>query len=835
LKRLSSELARDITKEFDLVKYSSAVTQKMDDIENTRSFAKLLVSEDEDTRTFANDLIKYAYITGGIQNANSFIKYIPAQVLMHNDFSSGLRDLQASLNDVETEGVDYISFLRQYFQHNPYKAVKIDEVKLLGVKDVYNFAPPDTFTVSANSNNAYEKNLVSVNSKLADDKSDGVLGLEQSKVGFESEKTVPKFAYIYDLKYKKPILYEASETANGFVYTKIGLLGTDKLGVVEYDANSNNTQSLLKNKQVNSQKEIQNEPVVIENKTALQEVKLQEVKKPENEITETPSNDLLIKHLTEIANGSGTYSELAKLLLQDEAVKSAKLGLFTQDDLQKDLENGRTTPLARANSTTKEIKFNKASFNKMRDYQLTLLHETLHISTVTGYNAYTLDKEAYTKANPEKGRIYKQLDLLRETVIKSLESGKVIKLKNGSTLNHAGYLKLLAKQLKTDQEPYNSEDEGFYYGLTNTKEFISVVMTDPMMQEALSNIEYSGNKSLFDRLADLFKRFVNTLSKERGIKVDNTILEESVANVLDLISMKKDTNVEDKLINIYSTDLNGFNKLSNLIAGPVTINISEKAVVFKTIEHAYQAQKALFANDRDAANKIFMTKDGFEAQKLGRTVKGLDSKSWDLKSENVLKDIMAQYYNQNEAAKNLLLSTGNAQLTHKSKISLGKWETVFPKLLMEIRDSIQKEEQKADKKKEIYINTADSKVDNMLTADNLSKHEKELLKTKKLKLMRTKTGQAVVTLPMKPQEAYNAARKEVAKINKEHGDNTISIVNRVVVENKKEVSVEAVKVNVSDNVISVDNLDAFLSNLTPSERLLFRKLKLNNSIETQCK
>ena len=144
---------------------------------------------------------------------------------------------------------------------------KDDEVKLLSVKDVYNFAPPDTFTVDSNSENAYEKNLVKVTNKLEPKNSVGILKEEQEKVGLESKETPPKFAYIYDLKYKKPILYEASETANGFVYTKIGLLGTDKLGVVEYDANSNNTQSLLKNKQVNRQKEVLDEPEVVENKT----------------------------------------------------------------------------------------------------------------------------------------------------------------------------------------------------------------------------------------------------------------------------------------------------------------------------------------------------------------------------------------------------------------------------------------------------------------------------------------------------------------------------------------------------------------------------------------
>ena len=50
---------------------------------------------------------------------------------------------------------------------------------------------------------------------------------------------------------------------------------------------------------------------------------------------------------------------------------------------------------------------------------------------------------------------------------------------------------------------------------------------------------------------------------------------------------------------------NGFEKLSNLLTNPVTIEINNKQVTFKTVEHAYQAKKALFAGDNTAVTKIF--------------------------------------------------------------------------------------------------------------------------------------------------------------------------------------------------------------------------------------
>ena len=338
------------------------------------------------------------------------------------------------------------------------------------------------------------------------------------------------------------------------------------------------------------------------------------------------------------------------------------------------------------------------------------------------------------------------------------------------------------------------------------------------MQEVLSKIPYS-NKTLWDRIKDLFSRFVSQLNKELGTKVDNSILSEAVGNVLDLVTLQNKVaeKEENKLINVYSTNKNGFEKLSNLLTNPVTINVNGKQVTFKTVEHAYQAKKALFAGDRDVANKIYNAENGWAAQKLSRTINGLKSKEWDAISESVLEDIMTQYYNQDSSAKQLLLSTRNSELTHKSDRNLGKWGEVFPKILMKIRDSFNR-----------------SKEDNLIAPEELSSVEKQLLKSRKFNLLKTSTGQQVITLPMKPQSAYLEARREIIKLNKEYGEGSATISNRIVLDKGKEIQVEAVKINTNQNVFEVNDVNSFLEQLAPSERLLFRKLKLNHTIETKC-
>ena len=150
-------------------------------------------------------------------------------------------------------------------------------------------------------------------------------------------------------------------------------------------------------------------------------------------------------------------------------------------------------------------------------------------------------------------------------------------------------------------------------------------------------------------------------------------------------------NPQTTKINIYSTDKNGFEKLSNILNGPIKATIDGKERIFKSVEHLYQVKKALFAGDKVTAMKIFMSNTGWDAQKLGSKkgpIKWTEHTpdDWDKVSSQELEDAMRLAFEQNESAKQLLLKTGNLELTHKTKFNLGKWEQVFPELLMKLRN-----------------------------------------------------------------------------------------------------------------------------------------------------
>lgn len=146
---------------------------------------------------------------------------------------------------------------------------------------------------------------------------------------------------------------------------------------------------------------------------------------------------------------------------------------------------------------------------------------------------------------------------------------------------------------------------------------------------------------------------------------------------------------QPKEINIYSGDINGFEGLSNLNNGPVTI----PAGTFPTVEHAYQFIKASFVGNQKVAKAIREAKTGLEAQQLGNKkslpMTAEQSARWDLVSTNVLSEIMGLAFVQNPKQLGLLKSTGSAKLLHKDpkgKVNLKKWESIFPNILTSIRD-----------------------------------------------------------------------------------------------------------------------------------------------------
>jgi ribA/ribD-fused uncharacterized protein len=143
---------------------------------------------------------------------------------------------------------------------------------------------------------------------------------------------------------------------------------------------------------------------------------------------------------------------------------------------------------------------------------------------------------------------------------------------------------------------------------------------------------------------------------------------------------------EDKAtINVYSRDDNGYRELSNFSIRPFTlIQKNGTTASFKSVEQAFQFSKAMFiANNAEVAAKILASNNSGEIKQLGRSVPMTAEQiaKWNRLSTDLMYRLMKASFMQNASAKQLLLSTGDAVLTHKNERGQEQDGGRFSKLL----------------------------------------------------------------------------------------------------------------------------------------------------------
>lgn len=175
------------------------------------------------------------------------------------------------------------------------------------------------------------------------------------------------------------------------------------------------------------------------------------------------------------------------------------------------------------------------------------------------------------------------------------------------------------------------------------------------------------------------------------------------ANAIKAVYQKTfNTAQTSNTVNIYAgTGENA--DLSNFAIRPFTHHFNDGSVKdFQSVEQAFQYIKASeFADTRSNDGntrpsgksiqaEIMDTTTGSQLRSLGRQIKNLNVQAWDRSSSFVMKQLLKESFEQNPQALQILLSTGNATLTHIQDNS--KWGKEFPKLLMEVREELRKKQ-----------------------------------------------------------------------------------------------------------------------------------------------
>jgi ribA/ribD-fused uncharacterized protein len=276
---------------------------------------------------------------------------------------------------------------------------------------------------------------------------------------------------------------------------------------------------------------------------------------------------------------------------------------------------------------------------------------------------------------------------------------------DGITVNYITYNKTEAKEgyyAYEEIETFGSNQQtgiGFMFGERLTyKEVREYVKKKNLLTDASNGIKVNDNQGV---IADVAKiRALN--NQDANIEATNgeiLINDENIADIekqsvsasslFESLGIKSEADKSDK-VNIYAgTNENA--ELSNFANRPFTYKGRE----YKNVEQAFQHQKLMtsapnsgasnYLND-DIDQKILKAKTGSEAKKLGRQIKQLNTAAWDRISTSVMKNLIQSSFEQNPQALQKLLNTGNATLTHTQ--DKGKWGSLFPQLLMEVRDQL---------------------------------------------------------------------------------------------------------------------------------------------------
>ena len=247
------------------------------------------------------------------------------------------------------------------------------------------------------------------------------------------------------------------------------------------------------------------------------------------------------------------------------------------------------------------------------------------------------------------------------------------------------------KHLGTVNDQFNAVLREFkYFGLTSDIHFMTFEdfanpYSKPSKAQETLNVWYG--EEMADNLAKAYWRRRKETPNGEGLAIragknSPWIVVVDTGPLLEAKTKKKfavPTNVPMKAqkwkgdINIWSTDKNGFEQLSNLM--PRTFEYEGRQ--YKSVEHAYQSLKSGQFDEATYNNPRWGT--GL-TKIVGR--KGTDKKTNIVLMENIMRSM----FDQNPEAMELLKSTGTANLTHTQ--DKGIWKGKFPEILMKIRGKV---------------------------------------------------------------------------------------------------------------------------------------------------
>lgn len=513
----------DTTTSPDFLEYQAATVGRVDEENNNRAWTEMLMSNDEHVRGMGEDLLRYAFLTGGVQDQNSFVKFAPAAYIANTDFGNMLKEkAENHTTDDSTPSKEMPGFQAQYLQHNPEKAFQIGRETFGDIPSEQNY--PESFPVNYETN--YQQKL---------------------QIGEIGSGELREWLSYRSQSENKWILYHLNPTDTGLtVYTRIDTLGNQYTD--EYNGESNGAMR----------------SIFTENRAMAEELPAMS---PLGSMYQSMGNDYRGSNHYEslgITEGTGRkhMNQTLDNIKDNEDVPNAlrSVASFLRGAANFDIpgikmnikfdENMGASGLTKGDGSI-HLNPNTSSIAQAAE---TTLHEYIHnrlsnIIYVSGYDEKTAKMverfsevkkrydervEDFRKNFPEAVEHIRQLDRIR------YEAHEILKARLSKD-------QIAEAERKLNDINTNSlnHDEALYYSTKTLQEFVPQVMSDKAVQEFVKNIPDKKEGNFLQRI---WKGIVDTLlgtSKEKP--KDN--LREALFHIVGLFGEYKQAgNITDALL-----------------------------------------------------------------------------------------------------------------------------------------------------------------------------------------------------------------------------------------------------------------------------------------------
>jgi hypothetical protein len=487
-KKLETKIAKNNNEPNYLVYRTLDIEQDAQYIYN--EFFTLSNSTNSELKDFMTDLVKYAYITGGISDYTSFVNLIPPSIV-ENLLGQDLKEILVSRNFNEDV------FIRQYFQNNPEEATvnnTFNKVKNKYGKSVNDLTSLDILYNPIKSDKSDTEKITSL-----------ILG---------EKEVLPKYIYMKGGNregQKKTFLYEL--IPNTLNYLQIDTLGDYNSN--EYNYNSNYVNSLipvnqtLNGKHINSKTSVTEKVIITSDSNDEQKIKhnkslINIINNGRGDLT----NTLLL-----IGQQVNSFKELANILFLNNKQNGFPSAEITINSDGENSYSGKVITLAENSNNMLQM----------------LMHEALHHTT-----RHYLDNN--------NNIVTKKLERIKDEVIKALVASKEI---------NTDMLKLYQKAFKSNDrleamseieriydKDLSAKQKELYYQLSDINEFVAGAFTNFSFQQILNNIQSNEeNENLFTTFKRWIERLVMEIAKNIGIEInDKSALYVTISTVVNNIN-----------------------------------------------------------------------------------------------------------------------------------------------------------------------------------------------------------------------------------------------------------------------------------------------------------